>query len=58
MAIQNNPQIANNPRNKEMIEAIKNGDDKKGEELARNLCNTYGDTPQGVIDKARKFFNI
>ena len=54
----NNPNIANNPRSKEMINIIKSGDQQKGEALARNLCATYGLTPEQGVAQARKFFNI
>lgn len=56
--IQNNPNIANNPRAQEMIAIIQNGDAQKGQELAQNLCSTYGDSPDQAIAKAKKFFNL
>ncbi len=40
--ISKNPSIANNPQAQNLISVIQNGDSKKGEEIARNLCNTYG----------------
>lgn len=56
--IQNNPNIANNPRAQEMIAIIQNGDAAKGQELAQNLCATYGTTPDQAFQQAKKFFNI
>lgn len=56
--IKNNPNVANNPRAQEMIAIIQNGDAAKGQELAQNLCATYGDTPDQAFAKAKKFFNI
>ena len=56
--ISKRPDIANNPRSKEMIEVIKSGDNKRGEELARNLCASYGDTPENATNKAREFFHL
>lgn len=56
--IAKNPQIANNPRNKEMFNVIQSGDTKKGQEIAQNLCNTYGVSQQEAIDQARKFFGF
>lgn len=56
--IRNNPNIANNPNAMEMVRVIEQNDSVKGEQLARNLCNTYGVTPQQGIDQARNFFNL
>lgn len=56
--IQRNPNIANNPRNQELLKVIQNGDSKKGEEIARNLCQTYGETPEAVTQKAAQYFGI
>ena len=53
-----NPQIANNPNAQSMIQAIQSGDDKRGEEIAKNLCNAYGLTPQQAVQDAKRFFNI
>lgn len=53
-----NPQIANNPNAQNMIQAIQSGDDKRGEEIATNLCNAYGITPQQAVQDAKRFFNI
>lgn len=52
------PDIANNPRAQEMIEVIKSGDSVKGEQIARNLCESYGDTPESAMAKAQKFFKM
>lgn len=35
-----NPQIANNPTAKNMIEVIQSNDSKRGQEIAENLCST------------------
>lgn len=56
--ISKNPNIANNPRSQEMIDVIKSGDQQKGEALARNLCATYGVTPEQATQQARRFFNL
>lgn len=53
-----NPNIANNPRAQEMLQTIQNNDSQKGSEIAKNLCNTYGVTPEQAVDSAKKFFNI
>lgn len=37
---------------------VKSGDAQKGEEIARNLCNTMGITPEEATKQAANFFNI
>lgn len=53
-----NPQIANNPTAKNMIDVIQSGDSKKGQEIAQNLCDTYGVSKEDAIGRAKQFFNI
>lgn len=53
-----NPQIANNPNAKELLNVIQNGDQAKGMQIAQNLCNTYGVTPEQAVNQAKNFFNI
>lgn len=52
------PQVANNPNAQSMIQVIQNGDAKKGEEIARNLCETYGIKPEDAVQQARSFFRV
>lgn len=56
--IAQNPQIANNPRNQELFQVIQNGDAKKGQEIAENLCQTYGVSKEDAMSKARQFFGF
>lgn len=56
--ISKNPSIANNPQAQNLIRVIQNGDSKKGEEIARNLCNTYGVTPEQAFTQAKNFFGF
>lgn len=56
--ISKNPQIANNPQAAEMIDAIKNNDSVKGQQIANNLLNSYGVSKQDAIDQAKSFFNL
>lgn len=53
-----NPQIANNPNAKELLNVIQNGNQAKGMQIAQNLCNTYGVTPEQAVNQAKNFFNI
>lgn len=52
LLVQKNPDLANNPRAKAAIEVIKSGDEKKGTEMALNLCKTYGATKEEGINLA------
>lgn len=55
---QTNPNIANNPQAQAMLNVVRSGDSKKGEEIARNLCNTMGVSPEEATKQAANFFNI
>lgn len=52
------PQVANNPNAQSMIGVIRSGDSKRGEQIARNLCDTYGIKPEDAVRQARQFFHI
>lgn len=52
------PHVADNPNAQSMIEAIRRGDSKRGEQIARNLCDTYGIKPEDAVRQARQFFHI
>lgn len=56
--IQQNPALQDNPNAKEMIEVIRSGDTAKGEQIASNLCKTYGVDKNQAVQQARSFFNI
>ena len=56
--IRSNPQIANNPRAQDMLNVIRNNDSVRGEEIAKNLCDSYGVTPEQAVQQARSYFKI
>jgi len=56
--LEKNPNAANNPRAQEMVEVIKSGDNARGEELARNLCASYGVSPEQATSDAKKYFGL
>ena len=56
--IGSNPQIAQNPNAQQMIDVIKRGDAQKGQQIAKNLCDTYGIEPEQAIQQARSFFHM
>ena len=56
--ISRNPNIANNPQAQNYLRVIQSGDAEQGEQIARNLCNTYGVTPDQAVQQAKSFFNL
>lgn len=56
--INQNPSIANNPQAKDLMEVIRSGDSTRGQQIAENLCNTYGVPKEEAISQAKGFFNI
>ena len=53
-----NPNVANNPNAQEFIQVIQNGDSVKGEQIAQNLCDTYGMSKEDAIRNAKSFFHL
>ena len=56
--INKNPAIQNNPQAQEYINIIQNNDSTRGEQIATNLCNTYGVTKEQAIAQAKKYFGL
>lgn len=56
--IERNPNLRNNPNAREMINVIRSGDAQRGQQIAQNLCNTYGVDKDQAISQARSFFHI
>ena len=56
--ISQNPQIMKNPNAKSMLDVVQNNDQQQGEQIARNLCQSYGITPEQAIQQAKQFFHI
>ena len=52
------PSLANNPNARAMIQAVQSGDAEAGERIARNLCQSYGVTPEQAVQQAKGFFRI
>lgn len=58
MLLQKNPKVANSPQGQQFMEILKSGDAQRGQEMAKNFCNSYGVTPEEGYNQARRFFNI
>ncbi len=56
--LQSNPQVANNPQAQEFLNVIKSGDNQRGEEIARNMCQSMGVKPEDAYKQARQFFHM
>lgn len=56
--ISNNPHVSNNPQAQHMLQIIQNGDSKQGQQIAENICKTYGITPEQAVQQAKKFFGM
>lgn len=52
------PRFQNSPQAQEILQVIQSGDAKRGEELAKNYCQTYGVTPEQGLQQARQFFHF
>lgn len=55
MAMQNSA-ITNNPRAQEMLQVIQSGDAQKGQQIAMNLCKTYGVSKEQAVGMATEYF--
>ncbi len=53
-----NPNIRSNPQMQDMLQVIQSGDSVRGQQIAENLCNTYGISKEDAISNARNFFHI
>ena len=56
--ISQNPNIANNPNAQEFIKVIQNGDSVRGQQIADNLCQTYGISRDEALKNAKSYFNL
>lgn len=57
-AIQNNPEIRDNPQYQDMIQAIMNNDSKTGIEIANKILQNSGVSKGAGIERAIKMFNF
>ncbi len=50
--LQSNPQMANNPMAQTLIQAIQTNNPAAGQQLAENICKTYGLTKEQALRQA------
>lgn len=56
--LENDPRMAGNPKAREMLEIIRNGDEKRGEEVANNILATYQVTKEQALARAREMLGL
>lgn len=53
-----NPDKANTPLGKKLLQILESGDYAEGKKVANNLCESYGMSRQDFTQKAEKFFGF
>ena len=53
-----NAAVANSPMGQEFIRILKSGDQAAGEQMAKNICASYGVSQEQAVSQARGFFKI
>lgn len=48
--------LQNNPQAQQYIQVLMNGDAQKGQELARNICGSFGASPEQGVQQAQQYF--
>lgn len=56
--ISSDPSFCNNPQAKAFVDIMQRGDIAQGQEMAKNLCQSYGVSEQEALQQAKSFFRI
>lgn len=56
--VRSNPQLQSNPQAQQMLNVIMSGDSVRGQQIAQNLCNSMGISPEVAVANAKRFFNM
>lgn len=56
--ISSDPSFRNNPQAKAFVDIMQRGDIAQGQEMARNLCQSFGVSEQEALQQAKSFFRI
>ena len=56
--IRNNPRVSQNPNAQQMIDVILSGDEVRGQQLADNICQSYGMSREAAVGQASSFFGF
>ena len=55
--LQRNPNLQQNPMAAQAIECLRSGDAQRGQALAQQICQMYGQDPQQVAAQAKQYFS-
>lgn len=56
--LQSNPQVSGTPMGQQFLQILQTGNVQEGQQLATNLCQTYGISQQEAIQQSRNYFHI
>ena len=56
--ISSDPNLQRNPQARAFMDIMQRGDIAQGEQMARNLCQSFGVSEQEALQQAKSFFRI
>lgn len=56
--ISSDPSFRNNPQAKAFVDIMQRGDVAQGQQMAKNLCQSFGVSEQEALQQAKSFFRI
>lgn len=56
--ISSDPNLQKNPQARAFMDIMQRGDVSQGQQMARNLCQSFGVSEQEALQQAKSFFRI
>lgn len=56
--LKQHPEKANTPMGKELLKVLESKDYSKGEQMAHNICKTYGVEEAKAVEAGKQFFGL
>jgi len=56
--ISSDPNLQRNPQARAFMDIMQRGDVAQGQQMARNLCQSFGVSEQEALQQAKSFFRI
>ncbi len=56
--ISSDPNLQKNPQARAFVDIMQRGDVAQGQQMARNLCQSFGVSEQEALQQAKSFFRI
>lgn len=56
--ISSDPNLQKNPQARAFMDIMQRGDVAQGQQMARNLCQSFGVSEQEALQQAKSFFRI